>query len=54
MVRFVRNNFKTILAGVILAAVVSLGGCSLVNLGQNVVNALVGGCCKFDVWSVGL
>jgi hypothetical protein len=54
MVRFVRNNFKIVLAGVMLAAVMPLGGCALVNLGQNVVNALIGGCCNFDVWSVGL
>jgi hypothetical protein len=54
MVRFFRDNFKIVLAGVMLAAVMSLGGCSLVSLGQNVINALIGGCCNFDVWSVGL
>ncbi len=54
MVTFVGKNFKPVLAGVILAAVMSLGGCALVNLGQNVIQALIGGCCNFDVWSVGL
>jgi|WetSurMetagenome_2_1015567.scaffolds.fasta_scaffold2332283_1 hypothetical protein len=54
MVHLVKKNVIRVLVGLMLAAIISLGGCGLTDFAQNIVNSVIGGCCKFDVWSVGL